>query len=482
MTINDLPPELLTPVFQLLGRDRREHISAYRLVSRTWNALSSPYLLTEIILSYRPRDVAKAKQLITHPHLGGYVTTAIYDASNVTTRHKEDMGDMAKDLPSLLCLAFRELPALRKLVFTDVRGVANNGETYDQLRTRVFGFDFYPDTLGEEIPKQAWSKLCDMLTQLADAGATLEHLSIGDNMFASDDPRDEGQLRSRPGVDIPSLFSVPRRCLDALSCTLRTLYLPLHFKKRLGGSVSRLQLHERDAAACPLLGLFENLEELTLDAGDSTNPMHLQDVNADRNAAEQYFLQVLTTMTPRRLETLQLRSWPLQIVDLAEIVQNNAKTLRYLHISNCVLAHDPYGPSEISTDSTPFACLEGVEITRLHVLAPERPSSSEDQAGRWLPTSLHDAEERLCQFGQPDLRPVEVLTTGRVYFGAQQDRVHEAAILGGRRNRIVRKKALGFEEWSAPGGWIDPEGSRVVDDLWAGRPHYWWEICSRHGL
>ncbi|KAK6443075.1 hypothetical protein LTR95_000592 [Oleoguttula sp. CCFEE 5521] len=99
--ICEVPPELLSRIFQLLGQDHQSHISACRLVSKSsgFYALSSPYLITEIVLAHRLREVAKAREILDHPYFSQHITTVLYDASSINAYHSEEEGSRTWELP-----------------------------------------------------------------------------------------------------------------------------------------------------------------------------------------------------------------------------------------------------------------------------------------------------------------------------------------------------------------------------------------------
>lgn len=75
-----LPPELLGRVFAFLA-DERRHISASRLVCRTFKELSSPYLITAVVFAKRWREVTRLHEVLNHPYFSRHVTELIYDSS-----------------------------------------------------------------------------------------------------------------------------------------------------------------------------------------------------------------------------------------------------------------------------------------------------------------------------------------------------------------------------------------------------------------
>jgi hypothetical protein len=79
-TVTDLPPELLGRIFEYLG-EHRPDISACRLVCKNFKDLSSPFLITKIVLARRLAEVAKAQEVAAHPYFSRHVTSLIYDVS-----------------------------------------------------------------------------------------------------------------------------------------------------------------------------------------------------------------------------------------------------------------------------------------------------------------------------------------------------------------------------------------------------------------
>lgn len=74
-----LPNEVLMRVFSNLG-DRKD-VAACRLVCRDFKELSSPYLITRVILAKRVDTVSKFYDILEHPYFRKHVTELLYDAS-----------------------------------------------------------------------------------------------------------------------------------------------------------------------------------------------------------------------------------------------------------------------------------------------------------------------------------------------------------------------------------------------------------------
>ncbi|KAM0721456.1 hypothetical protein Q7P37_002380 [Cladosporium fusiforme] len=78
--ISSLPAELLSRIFEDLS-DHRPDISACRLVNQRFHHLSSPYLITNVVLAKRLREIAKCHEVACHPYFSRHVTGLIYDVS-----------------------------------------------------------------------------------------------------------------------------------------------------------------------------------------------------------------------------------------------------------------------------------------------------------------------------------------------------------------------------------------------------------------
>lgn len=77
--IQALPPELLSEVFALV-RDQ-QYIARCRLACREFHRLSSPFLLTKVVLAQRPDVLQKFCEVVEHPYFSKHVTDLLWDAS-----------------------------------------------------------------------------------------------------------------------------------------------------------------------------------------------------------------------------------------------------------------------------------------------------------------------------------------------------------------------------------------------------------------
>lgn len=79
-SITSLPAELLTRVFEYIG-EHRPDVSSCRLVNRRFKELSSPFLITKVVLAKRLKEIAKLHEVACHPYFSRHVTGLIYDVS-----------------------------------------------------------------------------------------------------------------------------------------------------------------------------------------------------------------------------------------------------------------------------------------------------------------------------------------------------------------------------------------------------------------
>ncbi|KAK4497450.1 hypothetical protein PRZ48_011901 [Zasmidium cellare] len=74
-----LPNEVLMRIFSLLPK--RQDVAACRLVCRDFKELSSPFLITRIVVAKRLDTMEKFYDVMEHPYFRKHVTELIYDAS-----------------------------------------------------------------------------------------------------------------------------------------------------------------------------------------------------------------------------------------------------------------------------------------------------------------------------------------------------------------------------------------------------------------
>lgn len=80
--IETLPPELLSRTFALLSHQNPHvDIANARLVCRAFRALSSPYLLTTVVIAERKEALLKLRKILAHWYFRRHVTHLLWDAS-----------------------------------------------------------------------------------------------------------------------------------------------------------------------------------------------------------------------------------------------------------------------------------------------------------------------------------------------------------------------------------------------------------------
>ncbi|KAK6443076.1 hypothetical protein LTR95_000593 [Oleoguttula sp. CCFEE 5521] len=343
----------------------------------------------------------------------------------------------------LLRRTLKEAPNVANLVFTDFRRLARNGESYDDLRSRLFGLSLEPARSDDPcLVVDASLELYGALQTAHDTGARLKCVSSGDNIFKSAlTTPDADELRQRPGCILAPLLDGVPGWLD-LAHGLQQPHLPIAFHAGNGVDGDEIDLSRIDSGLGRGRSLFNNLITLTLD------------IIPPFMGFWQPTNRMATSM--KRLLTLTLRGAIFRLDDITAIISASASTLRYLHLLHCTIECDPTLSSEVFTDPLPYATLEGVEVTHLQ-LVDALPASEDDQNGPSTPAHLINAS-----FGRLDDQRVRLLgpyisdTFDCAYFEPKYDRVHEAATMGGRTNAVVRKEVIpmqqevnkyGFSSW-----------------------------------
>lgn len=79
-SVISLPAELLSRIFEYLS-EHRPDISSCRLVNRRFKELSSPFLITRVILAKRLSEIAKIHEVACHSYFSRHVTSLILDVS-----------------------------------------------------------------------------------------------------------------------------------------------------------------------------------------------------------------------------------------------------------------------------------------------------------------------------------------------------------------------------------------------------------------
>ena len=74
-----VPLEIWIHIFRVLEK-RTKDIKSIRQVCRTFHCAASPFLVPNVYFSYCERDLARLKEIATHPVFSRYVTTLVYDS------------------------------------------------------------------------------------------------------------------------------------------------------------------------------------------------------------------------------------------------------------------------------------------------------------------------------------------------------------------------------------------------------------------
>jgi hypothetical protein len=85
-----LPPELLSRIFAFVSYDRPHvDIANIRLAFRQFHDLSSPFLLTTVVIADRLDTLQKLSEVLDHPYFSKHITRLVWDASFY--EHIEDL-------------------------------------------------------------------------------------------------------------------------------------------------------------------------------------------------------------------------------------------------------------------------------------------------------------------------------------------------------------------------------------------------------
>ncbi|KAK6443073.1 hypothetical protein LTR95_000590 [Oleoguttula sp. CCFEE 5521] len=76
-----LPTELFGVIFGLLRKDSQRHIASCRLVSTTFHFHSTPFFVTELVISHQLPEISRAQRILDHSIFPKHITTLVFDAS-----------------------------------------------------------------------------------------------------------------------------------------------------------------------------------------------------------------------------------------------------------------------------------------------------------------------------------------------------------------------------------------------------------------
>ncbi|KAM0721555.1 hypothetical protein Q7P37_002480 [Cladosporium fusiforme] len=93
--IATLPPELLSRIFSYINAPPRidvKTIASCRLVCKNFLELSSPFLITTVVIAERLSELKKLREVMEHPYFHKHVTHLIWDASTYEEALLDDPG------------------------------------------------------------------------------------------------------------------------------------------------------------------------------------------------------------------------------------------------------------------------------------------------------------------------------------------------------------------------------------------------------
>lgn len=202
-------------------------------------------------------QLSNAFRLGCHTTFGRYVQSQV-DQQQIR-REKIDA--------KILAAAFLRLPRLRDIVFTDYRGLACDGESYDICCRRLFGRSLEPchtGVGGQSIP--SGDSLFSLLGVIALVRpAHVEGLAVGPHIFEYtgedvSELADPSHPNNPQYLDISALENIPLEPLDELVTILsqlRQLRLPLCYSGiRTDEDHLREQLHKFLRASAPRLEIL----------------------------------------------------------------------------------------------------------------------------------------------------------------------------------------------------------------------------------
>ncbi|KAL1586434.1 hypothetical protein WHR41_05212 [Cladosporium halotolerans] len=316
-----------------------------------------------------------------------------------------------------------KFPRLRKITFTDYRGLARRGETYRDLCTRLFGDVLEPERWHWQLD----NGLCTMDAMLA-LGAValkgeLQSVAFGPHHYQILAlPQETLVTYKEPHYlsleDISDGFPAADDCKDVFK-NLRSFRLPLLFEG------ARFPLEK---AARLLDGLPESIAKLALAAKGPIEGTELQEIMIEETVRP--FNELVAKRHFPHLESLELEGWCIELETLKEFLTKHASTLRTLHLINLYLAtqgENP-GPSHILSFGDFVGRelqLDGVEIIEVKVLGPVE-SLGDRGDSLWLDPAL--------QF------ELNEEWDGSMPVAALPDSRAEKRCLAGRPNKIHRRR------------------------------------------
>lgn len=266
---------------------------------------------------------------------------------------------------AVLAAAFIRFPRLHSVVFTDYRGLARNGESYDSCCRRLFGRSLEPRHAGiggQTTP--SGDNIFALLQVIAQCPkAHMDSLAIGPHAFeyTGEDMSeliDPNHPENPQYLDISAFENVPLEPGDEL---IRVLGRLQHLRLALCYSGCRSdEQHMREQLRKFLGASTPRLQTLTLHmiylfwGGIREVP------KVDNDARFEVFRSVVSPMYMPHLRSLSLRRWIFSAEELKHFLLKHSSTLRDLHLLGCLCGDDE---EELARWGGKNLNLSGVELS-----------------------------------------------------------------------------------------------------------------------
>jgi hypothetical protein len=264
----------------------------------------------------------------------------------------------------ILAAAFTRFPRLRSVTFTDYRGLAREGESYDTCCRRLFGRSLEPQHAG--VTGQATPSgdcIFSLLKIAAEApSACIDSLAIGPHSFEYtgediDEVADPNHPKNPQYLDISAFEDVqlePKDKLLAVLGQLRSLRLALCYSGcRSDEQHMREQLRKfLDASALQLHTLTLHMIYLFW-GGVHEVP------KVDNDTRFEVFGSIVSPLHMPLLRSLSLRRWIFSSRELRIFLLKHASTLRDLHLLGCLCGDNE---DELARWGGENLNLDGVEL------------------------------------------------------------------------------------------------------------------------
>lgn len=369
---------------------------------------------------------------------------------------------------TILAEAIKKLPKLRHFSFTDYRGLARPGESYDTLCRRLFGNTLEPTPISITTP---WSELSDIFNMFTGFKRRLDSFAIGEHPFdaSSQYIAPSCQLSAGEGMMrwLTRQRHLPRSHVAAVLRGVRFLRLPMSVDCMVLDEESDTYVSNVKPLVDTLNETAPSLLELQLVisgalSSDTRTPITkalsatnrdgaIVEVDNERVTTQHFFTTVVSGLRFERLQTIEIRGWEFNLPDLHSFLIAPASTLREIHIIDC-LCNDSYAAFATAADQWSSTLhLTGIEVFALRF-------SHADKSGdlQWI--RKHEYGDKALRLAKLDGRGMRSPWTPQVALQEEPTGRPEleAMVMGGRSNGIVRRtKSLaammgGRKWWEVP--------------------------------